>query len=223
VVPITRRGFCGAGLSSLFGALLGDSACAITLDWEPSKQFEMLSQSGNPELDAGIIILLKRIIDILGINPGFKFIKEHNALALADSVVPGTNGTVLLGIPLIETLMRQGPDVGASIAVVCAHECAHIYQMNNPKLWERLKEKGTKTIELHADFIAGYCLNRLNLPARSVATISLLGLDVAEGHGVAASTPQMRALAFYKGFELAKGGASISAAAEAGYSFVTSS
>jgi hypothetical protein len=113
---------------------------------------QFFSRSGDDDLDRALIAELKRIVRILTVNPGFKYINEMNAYVLLETIVEGTEGTVILGLPLIKSLLEKA-DGGAGVAGVCAHECAHIYQWRN-KLDDKLgRSTSVMPRELHADFL----------------------------------------------------------------------
>ena len=104
-------------------------------------------------------------------TPEFHFIDDAppNSFALPSSDVLGTNGTVLLGLNLLNALVdTTDPDgSGGALAGICAHECAHIYQYNNG-CYDRLSPFGLIAVELHADLIAGYYLGRRGITETAV-------------------------------------------------------
>jgi hypothetical protein len=87
-----------------------------------------------------------------------------NAFALPpDNIVfpDGRDGTVLLGINLIESEWHRYDDPtvyrvpGQSVWIISAHEFAHILQYKNG-----MTPDGPWQMEPHADFMAGWCLGR---------------------------------------------------------------
>ncbi|GGI32661.1 hypothetical protein [Bradyrhizobium guangdongense] len=131
---------------------------------------QLYNRSQSDIVDRVIISELKSIVRVLNINPGIKFIRDNNAFASKQTIVDGTSGTVVLGLALIETLLQE--DDGAfSLAGICAHECAHIYQFFGARIEDAVKKSGIPwsdsnptwgdiNAELHADFISGYYLGR---------------------------------------------------------------
>jgi Zn-dependent protease with chaperone function len=125
--------------------------------------YPRLANSGNQKLDEAVIGELQRIITIIPVNPEFHYIDENvpNAYALpsSDALAMGrTHGTVLLGIKLFNSLLKEN-DGAAAIAGICAHECAHIYQYFS-EFYNRLSLVNSVVVELHADFMAGYYLGK---------------------------------------------------------------
>lgn len=170
-----------------------------------------------------MIAILKKITAILGISPGFKYIDEDNAYATSDALVGETNGTIFLGVPLLTRLLNKR-NGGALVAGVCAHECGHIYQYTKNSLIERLNEKGVAFAELHADFISGYCLNKLKIvPAGDIVGFSFQFFDSIDDHHDVdhKGTLTQRAAALAKGFSTANNGEPITVATESGFLFVT--
>jgi hypothetical protein len=149
-----------AGVVTSFPALAQSDDRFVTCAWDPDElgNSSRSSTSHNVELDRAFIAELKRIIQIIPVNPGFQFIEERspNAAALRKTLVPGTTGTVLIGLKLVNLLMQR-QDGGVSIAGVCAHECGHIYQYFSG-IFDELHN--TLIAELHADFIAGYYMGK---------------------------------------------------------------
>lgn len=122
------------------------------------------ASSGNPNLDAAVIGELRKILAVIPVAPEFHFIDDAppNSFALPTSDVLGTNGTVLLGLNLLNALLDgTDPDLsgGGALAGICAHECAHIYQFITG-CYDRLSQFGLIAVELHADLIAGYYLGK---------------------------------------------------------------
>src|SRR5262245_2765150 len=112
---------------------------------------ELLASSGNRELDRALIAELKRIIDIIPAGPGFKYIRDEspNAFAMDTSVVPGTQGTVVLGVNLVREEINASQYGGVAIAGICAHECAHVFQFFS-EYYKKLAGTTAKHVELHA-------------------------------------------------------------------------
>lgn len=123
---------------------------------------EMLSSSGNPELDGSISLELAQIARSLNVYPGFGFYDDDdgaNAFAINETVIPNTHGTVIFGKQLLSNELTRHSSGGLAIAGIIAHEFAHIYQYQSG-LYPLLKrsQKNNKQVELHADYLAGYYL-----------------------------------------------------------------
>jgi hypothetical protein len=226
----SRRAFMQGSLSAI--VLLGfisrassgvaSEACA----WNATDfgSYPRRSTSNNPDLDRAMIAELKRILEIIPVNPGFQFIEEENpnAFALKTSLIAGTNGTVLIGLRLLNVLLKES-EGGVSVAGVCAHECAHIYQYYS-EFYDRLND-GTKVyLELHADCLAGYYMGkRKDITADQV---KLFAQTLVRFGGYDYGNPKFhgsggqRAAAMERGFMLAGRGASLQDAATDGESYV---
>jgi len=172
-----------------------------------------------------MIAELKRILAVIPVNPEFHYIDEGNpnAFALPTSDLPGTKGTVLLGLKLINSLLQEQPDGGAAIAGVCAHECAHIYQYTT-EFYDRLSGSGPILLELHADLIAGFYMGkRADVNADRVRSFSRAlfersGYDYTNPnyHG----SPGQRLVAVEKGYFYARQGLSLQDATTRGETYV---
>jgi len=121
----------------------------------------MYSSSGNPDLDRAVVATLKNITQFLSINPGVKYIYDAspNAFAVPESLVPDTQGTVLLGLNLINNELFTSNYRGVAVAGICAHECAHIFQFQSGYM-QMFAGPTAARMELHADYIAGMFLGQ---------------------------------------------------------------
>lgn len=225
-VLLSRRRLCELGILALLGTR-SDHCYAVTDS--PSKPgqyfgYATYERSNNDILDRAIIFELKSIIRVLEINPGFKYIKANNAFATEQSIVPGTRGTVFLGLDLIADLMKE-KDGGISVAGVCAHECAHIHQMEQ-SLFQKLRadDKNISRVELHADFIAGYYVGKRDgsssaqLRKFSEAIFKFGDYEYVNPshHG----TPGQRAASIEKGFSVANDDVALADATKIGLTYV---
>jgi hypothetical protein len=141
----SRRNFCASIFTSLLLVPFSKpvySFVAVAVDERP----KLFSRSGDADFDRALIAELKRICDILEVNPGFKYLDEMNAFATLETIWPGTNGTVMLGLPLMRKLMEDA-EGGHGVAGVCAHECAHIYQYQSGFV-KKLKEPSGQSVIL---------------------------------------------------------------------------
>lgn len=189
------------------------------------RRSETVSSSGDHRLDRALIAELKNIIDIIPVDPGFKYIRDDspNAFATTDTYVAGTRGTVLLGLNLIRQEMHSSEYGGVAVAGISAHECGHIFQFFSPYV-RRLGGYTAKYVELHADFLAGYYMgrrrefssDRIAVFARSVFNKGDYNFNHPSHHG----TPDQRFEAMKRGYEIGSGGTAFEVAAEDGADFV---
>lgn len=187
---------------------------------------ELYSQSGNPNLDHALITELRRIISILPVSPGFKYIQDPqpNAFATPDTYVQGTRGTVLLGVNLLNQESSSSQYGGVAIAGICAHECGHIFQYFS-EYYQQLEGTTARNVELHADFIGGFYMGRraefvidkIAVFARSVFNKGDYNYNAAQHHG----TPDQRFSAMKRGYELGKQNSPFDQAVAEGAAFVT--
>lgn len=122
----------------------------------------LYATTGDTRVDRALGALLADIAGRFRIRPGFAIYDDTgapNAVALPLTAFPGTSGTVLFG----KTLMATGlglADVDQLLVVsVCAHEFGHVLQ-NTTSFRGRLMSGQTtvRSLELHADFLAGFYL-----------------------------------------------------------------
>ena len=152
----TRREFQRSGFASILSICFLDSSYSFAPPQrqgsnKPFDQWRFFSKSGDDDFDRAMIAELKRICQILEVNPGFKYIDQENAFAIMETTVQGTAGTVLLGLSFVKKLMSED-NGGVGVAAVCAHECGHIYQFKNDLL-DKLSNNDGRVLyrELHAD------------------------------------------------------------------------
>lgn len=123
---------------------------------------DILTTSGNPDLDRSISLELTHVANSLNVLPGFGFYDDAdgaNAFAIDESVIPNTKGTVIFGKRLLSDELTKHSSGGLTIAGIIAHEFAHIYQYQTGfyRLLKR-SQNTNKLVELHADYLAGYYL-----------------------------------------------------------------
>jgi len=167
-------------------------------------QSDTTSRSGNAELDKALIAEVRKLDEVLGINPGYRFLNDGarpNAYATPQTHVQGTSGTVLFGLTLLQQELRTEYG-GAAIAGIAAHEGAHILQFNH-NLRRRIGGSTAKPMELPADFMAGYYFSRTGRTERSLIVFaeSLFSkgdyeYNNPDHHG----TPQQRVTAMRTGY-----------------------
>lgn len=127
-----------------------------------SQSARIFFSSGNARLDAALGELLADIAARYGVRPGFAIYDDSakpNAVALENTVFPGTSGTVLCGMSILFDSLFDQKRGDIFITSVLAHEFGHILQ-NSTSFKNRLsKNQATaQLIELHADFLAGFYL-----------------------------------------------------------------
>jgi hypothetical protein len=111
-------------MSSLRASYAADDslvACGVSGN-QLSSYGDMTSKSGDAAFDRALIAELKRITTVIPVDPGFKFVNAKNAGATPKTVVDGTKGTVLIGLRLVNELLRPSQG-GITVACVLAHEC----------------------------------------------------------------------------------------------------
>jgi hypothetical protein len=167
-----------------------------------------MSTSGDPRLDRALISELREMVRIFPVNPGFQYIDDDppNAFATSNTLVPGTKGTVFIGLNLIgKEITAHEKWGGIAVAGICAHECAHVYQFFSP-IAKELEDSETGSgmfFELHADLMAGYYLRRrgwsfelVQAFAESLFSIGDYAFNEPDHHG----TPPQRVSAMRQGY-----------------------
>jgi hypothetical protein len=123
---------------------------------------QLISTTGDENLDRSLGRALVRLSSIFGERPGFGFIDDRdgpNAYASPETKVPGTWGTVLYGQTLFQDLIRRNSDKGMAVLAVAAHEFGHVAQFRSRVDETLMQGQSTvKLVELHADFLSGYFL-----------------------------------------------------------------
>jgi hypothetical protein len=156
----SRRHMLAGALSTFLVGSLPASADELppVCGWDGFDTARYRTRAAYPKVDRALIAELSKIIAVFQVNPGFQYVEDEspNAFALRQNLINGTQGTVLIGLKLIDQLIdKQGG--GVSVAGVCAHECAHIYQYFS-NLSDHFGSEGREVMiaELHADLLAGY-------------------------------------------------------------------
>lgn len=166
--------------------------------------------TGDREKDLAYDRALKRLSDAFGVRPSFAFYDDRdfqNAWASPRKLAPETQGTVVFGKRLFDTLMSVDPS-GVSVLQVSAHEFGHITQyVSGTYDILRAGQPNSKHVELHADFLSGFYLGLLKI-AHANASLWWAGQKIFEfgdfafkdptHHG----TPQERVEAAEAGFRL---------------------
>jgi hypothetical protein len=117
---------------------------------------ELLSLSGNAELDNAHQREGLALIGKFGVTPRGFFFDDHGAPnAYATSKVTnslGPDGTVVFGLTLLDSELKRDGGYGLAVPAIMAHEFAHIVQ------FKRKSTLSTKEQELQADYLAGWYL-----------------------------------------------------------------
>lgn len=135
-----------------------------------------VDKSGNPRLDRSLGYLLADLASKFKVRPGFGYFDDRgspNALALPDSRLSASTGTVLFGREMMSTHINNA-NGDMFIMGICAHEFAHIVQFFSG-YYERLSkgQQTKKLVELHADFLSGYYIGLRKINYASAELISL--------------------------------------------------
>jgi hypothetical protein len=165
--------------------------------------------SGNTNLDQALTSEYYKLVSVCGIMPFSCYIYENgdpNAFASTQISHPSfPDGTVVLGLKMIQqecSQSRSGTCV--SMAVVMAHEFAHILDFKN----RFVKQKG-KMPELFADYMAGVYLHTRELTfsftdikeaAESIFSKGDYSFNDPQHHG----TPQERMDALLAGYNFSR-------------------
>jgi hypothetical protein len=123
---------------------------------------ELLTTSGNSDLDRSISLELSHVAETFNVLPGFGFYDDSdspNAFALDEDLIVNTKGTVIFGKQLLSDELAQQSWGGLAVAGFIAHEFGHIFQYQS-KFYSLLTQAQStdRLLELHADFLAGYYL-----------------------------------------------------------------
>lgn len=219
---LVRRGFLGAVLGSLM--TIGPYKLTGAVPAGSESLLDFIDSSGDAIFDRVLASEFNTIAAIFKINPGFKYVKAMNVYFINQIVVTGTtDGTVLLGLPLINNLMQEADGL-LGVTTLCAHECGHIYQFKkklNGSL--ELGPGGVRRMELHADFLAGYCLGKREFTPLQVSKASRVVAkfgDYLTSSPDHQGTPTERAAALLKGYSTAMEGQLLDDAANVGTSYV---
>jgi hypothetical protein len=167
------------------------------------------SYSGNAILDQNLTNEYYKLVNCFGVMPMSYYIFENGSPnAFATGNISNANypdGTVVLGLKLIQNECSQSPSgTCVSMAVVMAHEFAHILDFKN-----RFVRPGGKIPELFADYMAGVYLHTRELTfsytdikeaAQSIYTKGNYDFNNPQFHG----TPQERMNALLAGYNFSR-------------------
>jgi hypothetical protein len=167
------------------------------------------SYSGDANLDQKLSNEYFKLVSCFGVRPFSHYIFENggaNAFAspvISDSRYP--DGTVVLGLKMIQQECSQSMSgTCVSMAVVMAHEFAHILDYKN-----RIVTRGGKKPELFADYMAGVYLHTRELTFSYTnikeAAIGIFGKgDYAFNDPLHHGTPQERMNALLAGYNFSR-------------------
>lgn len=179
------------------------------------RQLPIVAGSGNDNLDRALGHVLVDMSATFGQRPGFAYYEDGqqpNALATTFTKFPRTRGTVLFGLSLIERQLAAHRHGDIAVLAICAHEFAHILQFdNNGQILKSIESAFPRyCVELHADFLAGFYLNRYHRirPSINISAVgsawSRLGssnFNRPGSHG----TSRQRVFCIEAGYEFANG------------------
>ena len=168
---------------------------------------KITSQSGVDHLETALQQTLEKLTQMFGVLPSFSYYEEGstpNAKAMSKDIVGNRNdGTVLLGINLIQNLMKLPAYPDAAIVAVCAHEYAHILSYANGMI-AQLRPKGASPYraEQFADYMSGYYAGARKLQIPDFPAVMFADSTSRYGGGDH-GTGEQRACAVVEGFKCA--------------------
>jgi hypothetical protein len=146
--------------------------CFALSNAKPSEQYNLVNSTGNPQLDAAILIDVNALRNFFIVQPSFYYYVEddNSPNAFADPVAESDtfpSGTVCFGISMIQKEFNLSRG-GTTIPIIIAHEFGHILDFQN-----NVTSQPGVVRELFADFQAGcYLYHRhLIIPTDVYATI----------------------------------------------------
>jgi hypothetical protein len=175
-------------------------------------QEPIIASSGNRDFDYALAQTLSKLTDTMRVLPGFAYyddVRGENAYATSVRRLQKADGSVLFGKRYFLSLISLPEHPEVAIAATCAHEFGHIVQFKMNLL--RPLNAGQPTVkrsELHADFLGGYFagarkLEKPDFPAAVFATDAYSSGDHDVSSGSHHGTPDERAAAVVRGFEVA--------------------
>jgi hypothetical protein len=180
--------------------------------------------TGIPNIDMAVQnegVFLSRLFSVAPAGGFFDDAGAPNAFATPESLFTNSiDGSVILGMSLLQQEIARDGGYGFSVAAIMAHEFAHVRQFKDA----RAMEVAVPVRELHADFLAGwYLAQRLQVAPTDVrssmsAFFSLgdYAFNEPQHHG----TPEQRLGSLLAGMNA--GMPTVSGAHEAGWRHVES-
>jgi Putative neutral zinc metallopeptidase len=170
----------------------------------------MIPKSGDADFDLALAQTLAKLSDALKILPGFAYYDDYdglNAYATPRSRLARVDGTVLMGIKLLQRLRGglEAPEV--AVAAVAAHEFGHILQFQRGLIDKvNAGQPNVRRSELQADFFAGYFagLRKRERPSFPAAVVAMTQFGFGDNNPASKShhgTGQERGTAVVRGFE----------------------
>ena len=132
--------------------------CAAASKGMPDDQ-QLLKSSGDSNLDRVLSAEMIEQSRFFGYRPAFVLYSGgvENAVATTHVELPGTQGTILYQLGLLQSQLKASQWGGAVVAGIVAHEFSHIYQFYTDYGARLEKMHGTvKFQELHADYISAF-------------------------------------------------------------------
>lgn len=169
---ITAKMSCPSALAQIGGpGCWAGSQDEVTLFSKRGSQLaipKIVYDAPKYDIELALLQTLNDLHQRFGVLPGFAFFEENgspNALASSidflgqsDPSNSRPDGTVLLGLNLLDQLMGFDIHPDAAVVAVCAHEFGHILSFRNGMIRELKPNKDTSPFraEQFADFISGY-------------------------------------------------------------------
>ena len=199
--------------------------CSLDASFDLNR-LEHMGSSGNRSLDRAMIAEVRKINGVFSIRPGYRFFDDRgsaNALALSRTVIRNTRGTVLFGLTLVASELREEYG-GAAVAGIAAHEGAHIFQYFSGVADELGSRRSARAMELHADFLAGYYFGEDGRTDRSIDSFGRSLFEKGDydyndpGHH---GTPEERIEAMHLGYRQSRRGTGLRQAVRTGIEHVS--
>jgi hypothetical protein len=173
----------------------------------------MIPRSGDRDFDYALAQTLGMLSDTFGVLPGFTYYEDEsertaNAYATQVNRLSHGNGTVLMGIKLLQKHRTGEQHPAVAIAGVCSYEFGHILQFSKGLIdTVNAGQPTVKCAELQANYFAGYFagLRKKQHPDYSASVVAATQYEFGEfsterGHH---GTPEERGAAVVRGFEAA--------------------
>jgi hypothetical protein len=190
----------------------------------------MIPRSGDRDFDYALAQTLAKISDAFGVLPGFAYYDDsdsRNAYATSRTRLNRADGTVLMGMYLLQQLRtsKDHPEIG--VTAVCSHEFGHILQYRH-NLVSRVNagQSTVKRSELQADYFAGFYagLRKKERPTYQAAVVAVTQGNYGDTHFNSPThhgTEQERSAAVVRGFNAAfREGKSLAQAIEESTNYV---
>lgn len=143
-----------------WGSFLGGGCTFAGFDEGEQRPPQITPWSPYPLINAAYQREGMQLLGFFGVQPAAGFLDDTgspNAFATPQAMFTnGPHGTILFGLQLTGMELQRDNGVGMSLPAIMAHEFAHIRQFHDG----RLTEYETSIRELHADFLAGWYMQK---------------------------------------------------------------